>query len=204
VTVEPSHDRILRPEPAVPPASDLVTERLLLRRWRGDDAEAALRIYGDPEIARRLSPALGRVQDADAMRLVLEQWVTEDARTLPPAGRWAIESRPDGELVGGAILLPLPPGGEDLELGWQVRREHWGSGYASEAGRALARWAFQHDVEEIFSVVRPGNTRAVTVASRIGMEWVGETDKYYGLRLQVYRLRHGDLIAQDDPMRYRR
>jgi hypothetical protein len=25
------------------------------------------------------------------------------------------------------------------------------------------------------------------------MEWVGETQKYYGLTLQVYRLRRGDL-----------
>jgi hypothetical protein len=25
------------------------------------------------------------------------------------------------------------------------------------------------------------------------MEWVGETDKYYALTLQVYRLRKGDL-----------
>jgi hypothetical protein len=25
------------------------------------------------------------------------------------------------------------------------------------------------------------------------MEWVGETEKYYDLRLQVYRLRRGEL-----------
>jgi hypothetical protein len=35
------------------------------------------------------------------------------------------------------------------------------------------------------------------------MEWVGETDKYYGLTLQVYRLREGDLdvapLAERDP-----
>ena len=31
------------------------------------------------------------------------------------------------------------------------------------------------------------------VARRLGMQWVGETDKYYDLRLQVYRLRPTDL-----------
>jgi RimJ/RimL family protein N-acetyltransferase len=176
---------------------ELVTERLRLRRWRVEDAQAALEVYGDPEIARRLSPALGRVPDVDSMRLVLEQWIAEDARLAPPSGRWAIERLADGRLVGGAILLPLPPGDEDLEFGWQITREHWGQGLASEAGRALARWAFEHGEEELFAVVRPSNTRAVAVALRIGMEWVGETDKYYGLHLQVYRLRHGDLIAQE-------
>jgi RimJ/RimL family protein N-acetyltransferase len=175
----------------------LTTERLLLRPWRLTDAPAALEIYGDPEIARRLSPALGRVPDVEAMELVLEQWIGEDGRMTPPAGRWAVELRADGRLVGGAILLPLPPGDEDLEFGWQVVRRHWGKGYAGEAGRALAHWAFEHGEEELFAVVRPNNTRAAAVALRIGMEWVGETDKYYGLDLQIYRLRQGDLTAQE-------
>src|SRR5512139_949741 len=102
---------------------ELVTERLRLRPWRADDAQAALEIYGDPEIARRLSPALGQVPDAAAMRLVLEQWIAEDARLVPPSGRWAVERLADGRLLGGAILLPLPPGDEDLEFGWQIARE---------------------------------------------------------------------------------
>jgi RimJ/RimL family protein N-acetyltransferase len=179
------------------PTNDLITARLRLRRWRVEDATDALAIYGDPEVAGRLSPALGHVPDADSMRLILDQWMAEDARLAPPSGRWAIERRTDGRLVGGAILLPLPPGDEDLEFGWQVAREHWGQGYASEAGRALARWAFEHGEEELFAVVRPDNPRASAVVQRIGMEWVGETEKYYGLTLQVYRLRFADLAAQD-------
>jgi len=172
---------------------ELLTERLRLRPWAVDDARAALEIYGDPEVARRLSPALGRVPDVDSMELVLQQWIAESARLAPPSGRWAVERRADGQLVGGAILLPLPPGDEDLEFGWQVAREYWGQGYASEAGRALAKWAFEHGEEELFAVVRPSNARAAAVALRIGMEWVGETEKYYGLTLQVYRLRYADL-----------
>lgn len=202
----------LSPEPEEPPATpafidlaaaerrreaELLTPRLRLRSWRPDDAADALRIYGDPEVARRLSPALGRVPDEDAMRLVLEQWIAEDDRLPRPSGRWAVERRDDGRLLGGAVLLPLPPGDEDLEFGWSIARDHWGHGYASEAGRALARWAFQHGEEELFAVVRRTNVRAAAVALRIGMEWVGETEKYYGLALQVYRLRHADLTAQD-------
>ena len=172
--------------------SRLTTERLVLRPWRVEDAEAAVAVYGDQEIARWLSPALDRIGDPDSMRLVLEQWIAEDARMAPPRGRWAIERREDQGLIGGAILLPLPPRGEDLELGWQLHRDAWGKGYATEAGRALAHRAFSHGVDEIFSVVRPANARAASTARRIGMEWVGETEKYYDLRLQVYRLRSAE------------
>jgi RimJ/RimL family protein N-acetyltransferase len=174
-------------------AEQLTTERLVLRPWRPDDAESALGVYGAAEVARWLSPAMDRVQDASAMRLLLQQWAAEDSRLIQPAGRWAIELREDGRLVGGAILLPLPPRGEDLEVGWQLHPAAWGHGYATEAGRAMADWAFRLGTDELLAVVRPANRRAEAAVRRLGMEWVGETDKYYDLRLQVYRLRPADL-----------
>jgi RimJ/RimL family protein N-acetyltransferase len=173
----------------------LSTERLVLRPWSVEDAEPALAIYGQGNVARWLSPAMDMVPDLAAMRLVLQQWSAEDGRMTPPAGRWAIEHKEDGHLLGGAILLPLPPGNEDLEMGWQLHPDEWGHGYATEAGRAIARWAFDAGSDEIFAVARPANDRAGATARRIGMEWVGETDKYYDLRLHVFRLRTGDFNA---------
>ena len=41
----------------------LRTERLILRPWNADDAEAALGAYGDAEVARWLTPAMERVHD---------------------------------------------------------------------------------------------------------------------------------------------
>ena len=76
-----------------PMAHRLVTERLVLRPWSVDDAEAALGAYGDAEVARWLAPAMDQVSDLAAMRVVLQQWVAEDARMMTPAGRWAIELR---------------------------------------------------------------------------------------------------------------
>jgi RimJ/RimL family protein N-acetyltransferase len=178
-------------------AQEIATQRLLLRPWRVDDAGSALAIYGEADVSRWLSPAMDSVPDLAAMRLVLQQWTAEDARVNPPAGRWAIELRTDRHLVGGAILLPLPPDLVDLEMGWQLRPDAWQHGYATEAGRALVRWAFGQGQDEVFAVSRPTNARAAATARRIGMEWVGETDKYYNLRLHVFRVRPGDLADVD-------
>ncbi|BCB90573.1 hypothetical protein Psuf_078860 [Phytohabitans suffuscus] len=68
-----------------------------------------------------------------------------------------------------------------------------GKGYAAEAGRRLALWAFEEGSDEVFAVTRPANERAGATARRIGMQWVGETEKYYDLRLQVFRIRPGDI-----------
>ena len=172
----------------------LVTERLVLRPWSTDDAEAALGAYGDAEVARWLAPEMDAVRDLAAMRLLLQQWVAEDGRMREPAGRWAIELRRDGRVVGGATLLPLTPD-EEFEIGWQLHPDAWGNGYATETGLALARWAFEQGIEQVIAVVRPANKRALATIRRIGMDWVGETEKYHHLRLQAFRLRPGDLAG---------
>jgi RimJ/RimL family protein N-acetyltransferase len=175
-------------------AEQLLTERLVLRPWTVDDAAAALSSYGEAEVARWLAPVMDRVGDEAAMRVVLQQWIAEDERMLTPAGRWAIELRQDGRVIGGATLLPLPPD-DEYEIGWQLQRGAWGHGYAAETGRALANWAFDQGLEQVIAVVRPANVRAVATVRRIGMEWMGETEKYHNLRLQQYRLRPADFAA---------
>ncbi|MET4927460.1 GNAT family N-acetyltransferase [Streptomyces sp. PSRA5] len=173
------------------------TPRLTLRPWAPDDAAAALPVYGEHEVSRWLAPALEPVSDLAAMETLIERWMAESATLEPPQGRWAVSLRETGQLVGGVALLPLPPFGSDLEIGWQLAPDVWGQGLAAEAGHAVAHRAFESEagVEELFAVVRPRNSRGAATARRVGMEWVGETEKYYNLSLQVYRLRKGDLDA---------
>ncbi|MET0998341.1 MAG: GNAT family N-acetyltransferase [Marmoricola sp.] len=165
--------------------------RLTLRPWQRADAPAALEIYGSEQVTRWLSPAMGRVDDAAAMEEVIADWLAD---SLPaPAGRWAMELADTGELVGSTVLLPLPPEEQDLQIGWQLAPSYWGRGLAGEAGHAVAHYAFESGVDELFAVVRPRNERGAGTARSIGMEWVGESEKYFDLRLQVYRLRRGEL-----------
>ncbi len=171
--------------------STIRTPRLVLRPWSSSDAPDALAVFGDETVTRWLSPAMSRVDSADDMASVISTWLS--APPDAPAGRWAVTSASDGSLLGGVAVLPLPPERSDLEIGWQLVPSAWGQGYAAEAGHAVAHHAFESGVEELFAVVRPRNTRGARTATSIGMEWVGETEKYYDLRLQVYRLRKGEL-----------
>jgi RimJ/RimL family protein N-acetyltransferase len=170
----------------------LTTGRLIIRDWSVDDAEAALAIYGSPHVAHWLTPAMDRVGDVAAMRSVLLAWQESQPNLLTPRGRWAVQRRDNDAVIGGLGIRLLPPYEDDLEVSWQLNPEAWGEGYATEAGRALIAWAFTQDTEELFAVARPNNVRATATAKRLGMQWVGETTKYYGLGLQVYRIRHSD------------
>ena len=78
---------------------------------------------------------------------------------------------------------------------WRYCPDAWGHGCAAETGIALAHWAFTQGIDQVIALVRPANTRAAATARRIGMQWVGETEKYHGLRLQEHRLTPADLAA---------
>jgi RimJ/RimL family protein N-acetyltransferase len=170
----------------------LRTERLVIREWTDDDAAAALAVYGRAEVARWLSPAVDEVTDENAMRALLREWTAATREGEAGLGHWAITLADSGAVVGGVSLHLLPVEEQDVEIGWQLDPEHWGNGYAAEAGRHLVQRAFGLDIDEVFALVRPSNSRGEATARRLGMSWVGETDKYYGLRLNVFRLRPSD------------
>jgi RimJ/RimL family protein N-acetyltransferase len=62
-----------------------------------------------------------------------------------------------------------------LELGWALRREFWGRGYASEIGRAGLAFAFDVlGVHAVVSCTVRHNQRSRAVMERIGMRYAGE------------------------------
>ena len=176
---------------------ELRTARLVLGPWSSDDAAAGLTIFGREEVTHWLTPALSPVHDEASMADTIERWAAEDADSDFPVGHWAVRRVDDRAVVGSITLRRLPPQHEDLELAWQFAPEHWGSGYATEAARAVAQWAFDNSAHELFAVTRPANERAVKLAKRLGMQWVGETEKYYDLRLDVFRVRPPELLGAD-------
>jgi RimJ/RimL family protein N-acetyltransferase len=176
------------------------TERLVMGPWSPEDVRAGLTIFGSDEVTHWLTPAMEPIHDDAGMAAALERWAEEDADAEPPVGHWAVRRSEDDVLLGSITLRRMPPFQEDLELAWQFSPHHWGNGYATEAAQAVAAWAFEVSAHELFAVMRPANERAEKVARRLGMQWVGETSKYYDLRLQVYRLRPTDLVTPIDPL----
>lgn len=77
--------------------SGLVTDRLILRSWRLEDAQAALDVYGNSEVARWLSPVMDRVPDLAAMRLAnwtFSQDISEIFAVVRPGNTRAGAKRP--------------------------------------------------------------------------------------------------------------
>jgi RimJ/RimL family protein N-acetyltransferase len=175
----------------------ITTDRLVLRPWRRSDVDAATTIFGrGPGTAWLPGDPSGT--DKATMAAVLEEWVAQNTTSMP-AGRWAIELEDRNRLIGACSLQFGEPGPNSLKLRWLLDPSACGYGYATEAGNALIGWAMhQGGVHEVFAIVEPDNARALAVAGRMGMDLVGETGRYGRSKLQVYRVRHGDLPFHEE------
>jgi RimJ/RimL family protein N-acetyltransferase len=161
----------------------LETERLILRMFRQDDLDAYAAMCADAEVMRYIGEgkALDRVGAWRQMAMMLGQW------GLKGYGQFALEERATGALVGRAGYFE-PEGWPGFELGWLLRRESWGKGYATEATRLLLRHAFEAmGRERVISLIRPPNTRSIRVAERLGERLEGRTE-IFGLEALVYAI----------------
>ncbi len=172
-----------------------------------EDLEAAFAIYGRDEVARWLGPQPRRpVGSLANMRRVLDRRI-ERCREQPDYGLWPIELRATGEMVGAVLLTPLEGADAPVEIGWHLNPDHWGHGYATEAGRGAIALAFGlHRVageqvgpplasrggrlvlDRVVALVDPDNVRSREVCRRLGLEHLGQTDRYYGLTFELFEL----------------
>lgn len=144
----------------------LETERLILRPFRDDDADAYFCVHdaGPVRAALHLPDSFDRADAWRQMAFWMGQW------ELRGSGNWAVEEKATGEMVGRAgTHRPDRPDWPGLEVGWTFHPSRWGRGYATEAGRASVEWAFaNHTVDELVSLILPENGASQSVARKLG------------------------------------
>lgn len=138
------------------------TERLRLRPMEIGDLDEFVALHADPEVTRFIRP-LGRAAAEERLRRDASEWIERGHGLL------AILDGRDGAFLGRCGLKHWPQF-EETELGWALRRDAWGQGYATEAARACIEWGFAKlDVPYLTAMIDPENVRSGRVAERLGL-----------------------------------
>lgn len=147
------------------------TERLALRRFTADDADLLIELDSDPAVMRYLTggeptaPEIVRERDMPSILGVYDRW---DGNF----GLFAAHEKDSGAFIGWFCLRPELGGpADEVELGYRLRHEAWGKGYATEGSRALLQKAFT----ELHVRLVWGATMSVNLPSQNVMEKVGMT-----------------------------
>ena len=164
--------------PLYAPEIGLQRARLDLRLLSEDDIDAWADFLGDPE-ATRLLHTPEPVRDRELALAGLQRWIE---MIEGPIGMYSLTVRDTGETVGFVGFVPRDhPWGQELELGWLIRPQFWGNGYATEGARALKPLVPGRFV----SMIRVENEASANVARKLGMIVEREVD-YHGFKTQVW------------------
>src|SRR5262249_19850454 len=138
---------------------------LILRRHVMEDADALEAVLGDP-VAMEFYPAA-------FTRHGVEEWITRNVERYESDGfgKWAMVIKRGGEVVGSCWwVVQEVEGRNEIEIGYNLRRDLWGNGYAIEAARACTDYAFRElGAVRVISMIRPENLRSIRVAEKNGM-----------------------------------
>lgn len=126
------------------------------------DLDDLIALHADPEVSRYMRP-FTRDEAIERLRRDEQDWREYGH------GLFALLSSEDGRFLG-RVALKYWPQFDEAEVGWVLRREEWGRGYATEAARACADWGFREfDYPYLTAMIRAENTRSIRVAHRLRM-----------------------------------
>jgi RimJ/RimL family protein N-acetyltransferase len=111
------------------------SERLRFGIWREDDGALATAIWGDPRVTALTGGPFTAEQIAGRLAAEIENWRQYGMQY------WPMFRSDDGTLAGCCGLRPREPDAGVAELGFQLRRDAWGQGLATEAAKAVIAWA---------------------------------------------------------------
>ncbi|MFE7541705.1 GNAT family N-acetyltransferase [Streptomyces platensis] len=173
-----------------------LTKRLRLRMWRDADLDPLAALDGDTEVMRYIGDGapLTRDQVAGSLARLRKGWQERGF------GRFAVDVQGTGEFAGWVGLsVPdfLPEALPAVEIGWRLRREHWGHGYAPEAAREVLAFGFEDvGLQEIISIADVRNQASLRVMTKLGMRLKRRTTvPRSGRPVQITRITREEYVA---------
>lgn len=140
----------------------MATERLRFGIWQGDDIALAETIWGDAKVTEMTGGPFSTEDVAARLAAEIENWRRYRLQY------WPLFHLNDSTLVGCCGLRPRDMGARIAELGFQLCRQSWGKGYASEAARAVIEWARANEFATLIAGHHPSNRASKRALVRLG------------------------------------
>jgi ribosomal-protein-alanine N-acetyltransferase len=143
----------------------LETDRFTLRALTLDDTADVFRMMSDARVTRYFGMLPMTSPEQAAQRIQAIQTAFRDQAGV----RWAIASRPDGQLIGTCGFWRLIKEHFRAEIGYELAPEWWGRGVMTEAvGAALTFGFARMNLHSVEAQIHPANIGSRRVLEKLG------------------------------------
>jgi ribosomal-protein-alanine N-acetyltransferase len=143
----------------------LQTDRLVIRTWIIDDADALFEICRNPEVMLHIGTGKPYQSVDEAYRFL--NWAVSYQKENKFC-RWAVIEKASRRIIGSCGFARLENSGE-IELGYLFARNEWGNGYATEAANTCLRYGFEQlEFTEIIALTDLKHTVSQRVVEKLG------------------------------------
>jgi RimJ/RimL family protein N-acetyltransferase len=155
-------------------AGFLKTSRLIFRTWLETDLELALALWGDLRVTKFID-ARGELLEDDVRHRLFQEIENEKNYGVQ---YWPVFLRSTNEHIGccGLRVYELP--NNIFEIGFHIRSDYWGRGFATEAALGVMDYAFKVlSVKGLFAGHHPHNKASQHMLLKLGFSYTH--DEYY-------------------------
>lgn len=150
------------------------SERLGFRNWNLEDLEEFAELNADEEVMQHFSKTLSTDEVVLFIKRLKAHFV-QYGYTY-----YATELLDTGEfigMIGIAYQVYESPFTPATDIGWRLKKDAWGKGYATEGAKRCLDYAhYQLGIDKILSVCTIQNQKSENVMKKIGMRKIGEFD----------------------------
>ena len=148
-----------------------------MRQWKESDLAPFAEMNSDKRVMEYFPSTLSD-RESEEMFLRLSSGIEEKGW-----GLWAVERLKDNCFIG-FVGLSMPtfeaPFTPCVEVGWRLKFDSWGHGFATEAATECIRFGFSIlKLKEIVSFTAEINLRSIRVMERLGMIHDGDGDFFH-------------------------
>ncbi len=145
------------------------TERLVVRQFEESDKDNFFLLSGNEIVMQYIRPVSSK-EESD--KFLLENIASYENN--PHKGRWAVAEKATGSFAGSFAIIPIPSQPEKIQLGYSLRPENWGRGFATELTKAGLDYFRRHySLPEIYGVTEIPNIASQKVLLKAGFQPAG-------------------------------
>ena len=146
--------------------NELLTERLILRKLRKEDAEPMFENWAsDPEVTKYVTWSTH--ESVEQTKQIVDIWVKEYEN--PKTIRYGIVLKDNNELIGAIDVVGYIDG--NPEIGYCLSRKYWNKGYMTEACSALVDYLLSIGYKTIVIEADVDNIGSNRVIEKCGFEF---------------------------------